>query len=181
MKVMTVDAKKLGISDFKVTCSLGTQTKVAMFQQKIAKLQLDAQTELAALTRDARLVDTLKHDKSEDQRTMQRLADKYDMNLGPFDPEMWDVYKNGIGTAIDMKVEMLANPASAQLLLKRAKISFDFIEDLAGITTKRGKEKLENNDDLTLDDLDEVTSQIVNTVMGTEDAKPTEDDRKSKS
>lgn len=181
MTKITIDASKLGIPDFQIKRGLGNQQKVGEFQEKVAKFQMDAKAKMVKLSRDGRLLDALDKNKSEDQRTMERLSKEYDADLGPFSIDLWDIYKAAIGMTIENELEPISDPSSAVMLLKRAKLSFAFIEEMAGITTKKTKEKFENNDDLTIDDLNTVTNQIVQAVMGVEDQEPTEQDKKSNS
>lgn len=180
MTTKTIDADKLGLKPIKVNQSLGMQQKVGIFQKEISKISLDNQTELTSAVRDANIVSHLNKDKAEDQRTMKRIADKYGVDLGPFDVNMWEFYDQALANLLTDKVVTISSGNSAEASLKIAMKKLQFIEDLAGITSKREKEKLENSDKFTTEDVAELTGKLIQAIMGTEGEEPTKEDTKSK-
>lgn len=180
-EIKTIEVPKLGLKPITVNDSMGLQTKVGELQQEIAKIRLEEQKKMVKATRDANVISKLDPKKSEDQKTMERLSQEYDVNLGPFDPDLWSIYQNAIGMQIEEQMVKSTSTNSPELTLKLADLELKFIEDLAGITTKKEKEKFRNSDAFSPADVDEATGKLVRAIMGTEGKEPTEEDSKSDS
>lgn len=176
MTEITVDATKIGIKKpIKIVRSFAMQRKAKVLQESLSKAALDSQEEFADLTKDGGFLASLKQDKSEDNKSLERLEKKYKVTSGITDPDFWDTRVNSVGNVIMVKLDGLQKFSSYGQIEEY----ISFIEDLADINTKKEKDKFENNEKLTTDNIIEVGQEIIGKILGIEDMEATEDDRKS--
>lgn len=177
MTQITVEAKELGLKPIEVDHSFGMKRKAGQLNQDISQIQLDAQRDFSSAVRDMNVLQKLDKSKSEDERMLERLENKYGTGFGSSDPEYWEMRLDAIALAIQPKVNRITLTADTELKITEKYL--DFIEDLAGISTKAKKEKFENQD-LSTDAIADVAKRLVFTILDIqEDSEASEDDKKS--
>nr|UVY01443.1 MAG: tail assembly chaperone protein [Bacteriophage sp.] len=177
MAKLTVEAKELGLKPIEVDRSFGMKRKVGELNKEISEIQLEAQKDFSGAIRDMNVLAKLKKSNSEDERTLERLENKYGTGFGSSDPEFWDMRLDAIALVIQPKVNRISLTADTELKITEKYL--DFIEDLAGINTKSKKEKFENQD-LNTDAIADVAKRLVFTILDIqEDSETSEDDKKS--
>ena len=179
MAKLTVEAKELGLKPIEVDRSFGMKRKVGELNKEISEIQLEAQKDFSGAIRDMNVLAKLKKSNSEDERTLERLENKYGTGFGSSDPEFWDMRLDAIALVIQPKVNRISLTADTELKITEKYL--DFIEDLAGINTKSKKEKFENQD-LNTDDIAKVAKKLVFAILDIkEDSEVSESDKKSNS
>lgn len=177
MAKLTVEAKELGLKPIEVDRSFGMKRKAGELNKEISEIQLEAQKDFSGAIRDMNILSKLKKSNSEDERTLERLENKYGTGFGSSDPEYWDMRLDAIALAIEPKVNRITLTADTELKITEKYL--DFIEDLAGMNTKTKKEKFENQD-LSTDAIADVAKRLVFTILDIqEDSEASEDDNKS--
>ncbi len=178
--MIEVEAKELGLKPIEVDHSFGMKRKAGVLNEEISKIQLDAQREFTSAVRDMNILSKLDKSKSEDERTLERLEEKYNAGFGTTDPDMWDMRLEAIAMLLSPKVDKIS--LSSKTELKLTEKYLEFIEDLAGINTKTKREKFENKD-LDTSDIAAVARRLMLAILNIkkEDAQPTAEDEKSRS
>lgn len=177
MAKLTVEAKELDLKPIEVDRSFGMKRKAGELNKEISEIQLEAQKDFSGAIRDMNVLAKLKKSNSEDERTLERLENKYGTGFGSSDPEYWDMRLDAIALAIQPKVNRISLTADTELKITEKYL--DFIEDLAGINTEAKKEKFENQD-LNTDAIADVAKRLVFTILDIqEDSEASEDDKKS--
>lgn len=177
--MIKVEAKEIGLKPIEVNRSFSAKRKVGKLNEEIADIQLKTQKDLQDGIRDMNILQGLKQDHSEDERTLERLEAKYGTGFGSKDPDYWDMRLEAIALIIAPKVDQITVQNKTELALTEKYL--EFIEDLAGINTKSKKEKFEDSD-IDTDAIKEVASRLARTILNIpDDVEPTEDDRKSES
>ena len=162
MTQITVEAKELGLKPIEVDHSFGMKRKAGELNKDISQFQLDAQRKFSSAVRDMNILQKLDKSKAEDERTLERLEDKYGTGFGSTDPDYWDMRVESVALAISPQVNQV-------------------IEDLAGINTKARKQKFENQD-LSTDDIAKVAKKLMFAILDIkEDSEASESDKKSNS
>lgn len=179
MTQVTVDASQLGLGSIEVDHSFGMKRKAGELNKDISQIQLDAQRKFSAAVRDMNVLQKLDKSKSEDERTLERLEDKYGTGFGSIDPDYWDMRVESVALAISPEVNQVTLTAGTELKITEKYLAF--IEDLAGINTKARKQKFENGD-LSTDDIAEVAKKLTFAILDIkEDSEASESDKKSDS
>lgn len=177
MAKLTVEAKELGLKPIEVDRSFGMKRKAGELNKEISEIQLEAQKDFSSAIRDMNVLTKLKKSNSEDERTLERLENKYGTGFGSSDPEYWEMRLDAIALAIQPKVNRITLTSDTELKITEKYL--DFIEELAGINTKAKKEKFENKD-LNTDAIADVAKRLVFTILDIqEDSEASEDDKKS--
>lgn len=177
MAKLTVEAKELGLKPIEVDRSFGMKRKAGELNKDISEIQLEAQREFSGAIRDMNVLSKLKKSNSEDERTLERLENKYGTGFGSSDPEYWEMRLDAIALVIQPKVNRITLTADTELKITEKYL--EFIEELAGINTKAKKEKFENQD-LNTDGIADVAKRLVFTILDIqEDSEASENDKKS--
>lgn len=179
MAKLTVEAKELGLKPIEVDRSFGMKRKAGELNKEISEIQLEAQKDFSSAIRDMNVLTKLKKSNSEDERTLERLENKYGTGFGSSDPEYWEMRLDAIALAIQPKVNRITLTADTELKITEKYL--DFIEELAGINTKARKQKFENQD-LSTDDIAKVAKKLMFAILDIkEDSEVSESDKKSNS
>lgn len=179
MAKITVEAKELGLKPIEVDHTFGMKRKAGKLNQDISQIQLDAQRDFSNAVRDMNILQKLDKSNSEDERTLERLEDKYGTGFGSTDPDYWDMRVESVALAISPKVNQITLTSETELKITEKYLSF--IEDLAGINTKAKKQKFESQD-LSTDDIAKVAKRLAFAIFGIkEDSEASESDNKSDS
>lgn len=181
MTQITVDAKELGLGSIEVDHSFGMKRKAGELNKDISQIQLDAQRKFSSAVRDMNILQKLDKSKAEDERTLERLEDKYGtgFGFGATDPDYWDMRVESVALAISPQVNQVTLTAGTEIKITEKYLAF--IEDLAGINTKTRKQKFESGD-LSTDAIAEVAKKLTFAILDIkEDSEASESDKKSKS
>ena len=179
MTQVTVDASQLGLGLIEVDHSLGMKRKAGELNKDISQFQLDAQRKISGAIRDMNVLQKLDKSKSEDERTLERLEDKYGTGFGSIHPDYWDMRVESVALAISPEVNQVTLTAGTELKITEKYLAF--IEDLAGINTKARKQKFESGD-LSTDAIAEVAKKLTFAILDIkEDSEVSESDKKSDS
>lgn len=179
MTQITVDAKELGLGSIEVDHSFGMKRKAGELNKDISQIQLDAQRKFSSAVRDMNILQKLDKSKAEDERTLERLEDKYGTGFGATDPDYWDMRVESVALAISPQVNQVTLTAGTEIKITEKYLAF--IEDLAGINTKTRKQKFENQD-LNTDDIADVAKRLVFAILDIkEDSEASDSDKKSHS
>lgn len=179
MTQITVDAKELGLGSIEVDHSFGMKRKAGELNKDISQIQLDAQRKFSSAVRDMNILQKLDKSKAEDERTLERLEDKYGTGFGSTDPDYWNMRVESVALAISPQVNQVTLTAGTEIKITEKYLAF--IEDLAGINTKARKQKFENQD-LNTDDIADVAKRLVFAILDIkEDSEASESDKKSDS
>ncbi len=179
MTQITIEAKELGLKPIEVDHTFGMKRKAGQLNQDISEIQLDAQKKFSSAIRDMNVLQKLDKSKSEDERTLERLEDKYGTGFGSTDPDYWDMRVEAVALAISPQVNQVTLASKTELGVTEKYLAF--IEDLAGINTKARKQKFENQD-LSTDDIANVAKRLVFAILDIkEDSEASESDKKSNS
>lgn len=179
MTQITVDAKELGLGSIEVDHSFGMKRKVGELNKDISQIQLDAQRKFSSAVRDMNILQKLDKSKAEDERTLERLEDKYGTGFGATDPDYWDMRVESVALAISPQVNQVTLTAGTEIKITEKYLAF--IEDLAGINTKTRKQKFESGD-LSTDAIAEVAKKLTFAILDIkEDSEASESDKKSDS
>lgn len=177
MTQITVEAKELGLKPIEVDHSFGMKRKAGQLNKDISQIQLDAQRSFSSAVRDMNVLQKLDKSKSEDERTLERLEDKYGTGFGSTDPDYWDMRIESVALAISPQVNQVTLTSETELKITEKYLAF--IEDLAGINTKARKKKFEDKD-LSTDVIAEVAKRLTFAILDIkEDAEASESDKKS--
>lgn len=177
MTQITVEAKELGLKPIEVDHSFGMKRKAGQLNKDISQIQLDAQRSFSSAVRDMNVLQKLDKSKSEDERTLERLEDKYGTGFGSTDPDYWDMRIESVALAISPQVNQVTLTSETELKITEKYLAF--IEDLAGINTKARKKKFEDKD-LSTDGIAEVAKRLTFAILDIkEDAEASESDKKS--
>lgn len=170
----TLDAKNIGLGEIEYDHSIDSRLIVGKMNLDINNSQEKIMLKIRKAARDAHILDQLKREKSEDQRTLSRIEKEYGLpEFAETDEDSWSIRIATLGT-------MLSNFVDNSRALqdeKEIEIRIHFIEKIAKLSNKREKEKLEKaSPEAILNFANELSRKI----MGVkEDAKPTEEDSKS--
>lgn len=179
MTQITVDAKELGLGSIEVDHSFGMKRKAGELNKDISQIQLDAQRKFSSAVRDMNILQKLDKSKAEDERTLERLEDKYGTGFGSTDPDYWNMRVESVALAISPQVNQVTLTAGTEIKITEKYLAF--IEDLAGINTKARKQKFENQD-LNTDDIADVAKRLVFAILDIkEDSEASDSDKKSHS
>lgn len=179
MTQVTVDASQLGLGSIEVDHSFGMKRKAGELNQDISQIQLDAQRDFSSAVRDMNVLQKLRQTNSEDERTLERLEDKYGTGFGSTDPDYWDMRVESVALAIAPRVNQVTLTSETELKITEKYLAF--IEDLAGINTKARKQKFENQD-LSIDAIAKVARKLMFAILDIkEDSEASESDKKSDS
>lgn len=179
MTQITVEVKELGLKPIEVDHTFGMKRKAGQLNQDISEIQLDAQKKFSSAIRDMNILQKLDKSKSEDERTLERLEDKYGTGFGSTDPDYWDMRVEAVALAISPQVNQVTLTSETELKITEKYLAF--IEDLAGINTKARKQKFENQD-LNTDDIADVAKRLVFAILDIkEDSEASDSDKKSHS
>lgn len=177
MTQITVEAKELGLKPIEVDHSFGMKRKAGQLNKDISQIQLDAQRSFSSAVRDMNVLQKLDKSKSEDERTLERLEDKYGTGFGSTDPDYWDMRIESVALAISPQVNQVTLTSETEIKITEKYLAF--IEDLAGINTKARKKKFEDKD-LSTDAIAEVAKRLTFAILDIkEDAEASESDKKS--
>lgn len=179
MTQITVEAKELGLKPIEVDHTFGMKRKAGQLNQDISQIQLEKQRGFSSAVRDLNVLQKLDKSKSEDERTLERLEDKYGTGFGSTDPDYWDMRVEAVALAISPQVNQVTLTSETELKITEKYLAF--IEDLAGINTKARKRKFENQD-LNTDDIADVAKRLVFAILDIkEDSEASDSDKKSHS
>lgn len=179
MTQITVDAKELGLGSIEVDHSFGMKRKAGELNKDISQIQLDAQRKFSSAVRDLNILQKLDKSKSEDERTLERLEDKYGTGFGSTDPYYWEMRLESVALAISPQVNRVTLTSETELKITAKYLAF--IEDLAGINTKARKQKFESGD-LSTDSIAKVAKKLAFAILDIkEDSEASESDKKSDS
>lgn len=179
MTQITVDAKELGLGSIEVDHSFGMKRKAGELNKDISQIQLDAQRKFSSAVRDLNILQKLDKSKSEDERTLERLEDKYGTGFGSTDPYYWEMRLESVALAISPQVNQVTLTSETELKITAKYLAF--IEDLAGINTKARKQKFESGD-LSTDAIAKVAKKLTFAILDIkEDSEASESDKKSDS
>lgn len=179
MTQITVDAKELGLGSIEVDHSFGMKRKAGELNKDISQIQLDAQRKFSSAVRDLNILQKLDKSKSEDERTLERLEDKYGTGFGSTDPYYWEMRLESVALAISPQVNRVTLTSETELKITAKYLAF--IEDLAGINTKARKQKFESGD-LSIDAIAKVAKKLAFAILDIkEDSEASESDKKSDS
>lgn len=179
MTQITVDAKELGLGSIEVDHSFGMKRKAGELNKDISQIQLDAQRKFSSAVRDLNILQKLDKSKSEDERTLERLEDKYGTGFGSTDPYYWEMRLESVALAISPQVNRVTLTSETELKITAKYLAF--IEDLAGINTKARKQKFESGD-LSTDAIAKVAKKLAFAILDIkEDSEDSESDKKSDS
>lgn len=181
MTQITVDAKELGLGSIEVDHSFGMKRKAGELNKDISQIQLDAQRKFSSAVRDLNILQKLDKSKSEDERTLERLEDKYGTGFGSTDPYYWEMRLESVALAISPQVNRVTLTSETELKITAKYLAF--IEDLAGINTKARKQKFESGSgDLSTDAIAKVAKKLTFAILDIkEDSEASESDKKSDS
>ena len=115
MTQITVEAKELGLKPIEVDHSFGMKRKAGQLNQDISQIQLDAQRDFSSAVRDMNVLQKLDKSKSEDERTLERLEDKYGTGFGSTDPDYWNMRVESVALAISPQVNQVTLTSETEL------------------------------------------------------------------
>lgn len=170
----SIDAKSIGLGEIAYDHSINDRLAASRMNLKINQSQEKLTLKIRKADRDAHIIDPLKRDKSEDQKTLSRLEKEYDLpEMTLTDQASWEIRKQTLGTIMSNLVDNVdVLQMEAELKIRR-----EFIAKIAGLTTKKEKEKLEKaNPDAIFD----VSNLLARRIMGVaDDASSKASDSKS--
>lgn len=166
----TLDGKILGLGQVKYDQSINDRYLAGKMNYDISKSQENMFLSMRKAMRDAKIIDQLDRNKSEDQRTLSRIEREYDLpKFDATDETSWQVRIQSLGSTLGT----VADNVEFIQTEKELKIRKEFIEKVADVPSKK-LVKAKPEDILSFSNL--LNSKILGV---DENAEPTEEDSKS--